>query len=74
MPRKRNGFVVKDKEGNRFTVVTRERVETDLGAPRTVVWFELETGERVTLVDAKTFLLPRTGKKLHRVRRSRQHP
>ena len=68
MPRRRNGFLVKDNEGNRFTVVARQRVETDLGAARTIVWFELETGERVKLIDEKTFALMSTGKTLRRIR------
>lgn len=67
MPRKRNGILVKDKDGNRFTVVTRECVETDLGYARNIMWYELETGERVKLVDGG-FLLTKTGEKLRWVR------
>jgi hypothetical protein len=67
MPRKRNGILVKDKDGNRFTVVERECVETDLGYARKIIWFELETGERVKLVD-EGFQLPNTGEKLRPVR------
>ena len=63
MPRKRNGILVKDQDGNRFTVVTRECVETDLGYARKIMWYELETGERVKLVDGG-FLLTKTGEKL----------
>ena len=66
MPRKRNGILVKDKDGNRFAVVTRECVETDLGYARKIIWFELETGDRVKLVD-EGFLLTKTGEKLRRV-------
>jgi hypothetical protein len=66
VPRKRNGLLVKDKAGNRFTVVERECVETDLGFARKVIWFELETGERVKFVDGG-FLLP-NGEKLRWVR------
>jgi hypothetical protein len=47
-------------------------METELGPARKLVWFELETGERVDAVDANTFLQTRTGKKLLRIRRVKE--
>jgi hypothetical protein len=70
--RSRGCIRVKDIKGGRFSIVTRERIETELGPPRKVVWFELETGEPVGLIDANTFVLTRTGKKLQRVRRVKE--
>jgi hypothetical protein len=63
---------VKDKSGALFTVLRREQMETELGPARKLVWFELETGERVDAVDANTFLQTRTGKKLLRIRRVKE--
>jgi hypothetical protein len=74
MVRVRGGIRVKDKDGVLFTVITRERVLTGLGLPRKVVRFELETGELLDFVDANTFVLTSTGKKLRRVRRVKERP
>jgi hypothetical protein len=63
---------VKDKNGGLFTIVTREWIETDLGRPRKLSRLELETGERVHVIDANTFLVIGTGKKLRRVRRVKE--
>ena len=74
MVRVRGGIRVKDKNGARFTVITHEQVQTGLGLARKVVQFKLETGELLDFVDANTFVLTSTGKKLRRVRRLKERP
>jgi hypothetical protein len=64
--------LVKDKNGGRFTIVKRECIETDIGPPRKLDWLELETGERVNAIDANTFVVIGSGKKLRRVRRVKE--
>jgi hypothetical protein len=72
MGRMHDGILVKDRNGVRFTVVAHEEMLTDLGPARLVVWFELDTGERVDVIDANTFVLVRTGKKLRRIRSGKE--
>jgi hypothetical protein len=72
MVRVRGGIRVKDKNGQLFTVITRELVQTDLGPPRKAVQFALESGELLDFIDANTFVLKSTGKKLRRVRRVKE--
>jgi hypothetical protein len=75
MVRVRGGIRVKDKSGALTTVITREVVQTDAGVARKTVQFALESGELLDFIDANTFVVTSTGKKLRRVRRvkNRQH-
>lgn len=65
---------VRDGRGVRFAVFTSEQAEDnpDMGRPRKLMRFELETGEPGFFSDPETFVLSETGETFSRVKGRRR--